>query len=575
VNDRRLLLLFILVMAIAFGPMFLFRQRAPANGNGPTPTTAESLQATPPVPSSVAAAAPPVSPSVQPTSAASSGVPVPPGPDRTIPVRSPLYEYDVSVWGGRIVGARLLHYKSTAPGEKGDTLQLLSPGWPLLASQLVVGSDTVHLDQIEFEPSADYLAVNDGPATLTLRGSSGRYDITMEYRFVPDSYHVAVSGTITGLGATGATMLVGLGDGFRNTEADPRDNERSSGVVTKTDKTSLLQFGKLKPMQERTLSGPFEWTAVKSKYFVAALFAYDSTGPKSYIGKIGGVRLNVTDTFKTPTRAHVAASLVVPPSGSFDARLYIGPMEYARLSAEGHQFDDVNPYGWAWMRPIIRPFAFVIRALFVWMHHTIGLGYGLVIVLFGILARVITWPLNRKAMRSMLAMQAIQPMVSELQDRYKDNPQQLNQEMFRLYRENHVNPLSGCWPMMIPYPLLIAVYFVLAYSIEVRGVSFLWMPDLSRADPLFLIPVIMAVSQFILAKIGQIGMPPNPQAKMMMYAMPAVFLFLFSRLASGLNLYYAVLNIASLPQQWLVVKERQLAKATGVMPGAKKKREKG
>jgi len=566
VNDRRLLLLFVLVMAIAFGPMLFIKPKPPTKSPGSATATADSVAAARPVQGTTALPPPPPA-AVAPQSAAST---LPPVTGQVVTVRSALYEYGISTAGGEIVSSRFLRYRSTAPEDKGDTLQLVAPGSPLFASRLVVGGDTVRFDQVDFTPSSDAIAVTGGPATLTLHGTTAQYGITLEYHFRPDDYRITVDGSISGLGAAGGTLLVGLGDGFKNTEASARDNEMQSGIVTKTDKTALLRFGQLKPQTVRTISGPFEWAAVKSKYFVAALFAYDSAGPQSFTGRIGGVRAAVTDTFHTPIRADVEASLAVPASGQFSGTLYVGPLEYARLSAMGHAFDDVNPYGWAWIRPIIRPFAFVIRGLFVWMHSALGLGYGLVIVLFGILARVVTWPLNRKAMRSMLAMQAIQPQVSALQERYKDNPQQLNQEMFRLYRENKVSPLGGCWPMLIPYPLLIAVYFVLAYSIEVRGVSFLWMPDLSRADPLFLIPVIMAVSQFVLAKIGQIGMPPNPQAKMMMYAMPAVFLFLFSRLASGLNLYYAVLNIASLPQQWLVVRERQLANAAGVGPAAKK-----
>ncbi len=566
-NDRRLLLLFVLVMAIAFGPM-LFIKPKPKPGSAGSPTAAaESTAASKPAPGTIVLPPPaPAGVTQQPASSV-----MPPVTGQVITVRSSLYEYGISTAGGQIVSSRFLNYRSTAPEDKGDTLQLLAPGAPLLATRLVVGGDTIHFDQVDFTPSSDAMAVTSGPATLTLHGSTAQYGITLEYHFRPDDYRIGVDGTISGLGGAGGTLLVGLGDGFKNTEASAHDNDLQSGIVTKTDKTSLVRFGQLKPQTVRVLPGPFEWAAVKSKYFVAAFFAYDSAGPENFTGRIGGVRAAVTDTTHTPTRALVEASLAVPASGRFSGALYIGPLEYARLRAVGHDFDDVNPYGWAWIRPIIRPFAFVIRALFVWMHSALGLGYGLVIIVFGILARVVTWPLNRKAMRSMLAMQAVQPQVSALQERYKDNPQQLNQEMFRLYRENKVSPLGGCWPMLIPYPLLIAVYFVLAYSIEVRGVSFLWMPDLSRADPLFLIPVIMAVSQFVLAKIGQIGMPPNPQAKMMMYAMPAVFLFLFSRLASGLNLYYAVLNLASLPQQWLVVRERQLANAAGVGPATKKK----
>jgi YidC/Oxa1 family membrane protein insertase len=129
--------------------------------------------------------------------------------------------------------------------------------------------------------------------------------------------------------------------------------------------------------------------------------------------------------------------------------------------------------------------------------------------------------------------------------------------MFKLYKEHGVNPLGGCWPMLLPMPVLFALFFVFQNTIELRGASFLWLPDLSRPDPLYIIPVLMGLSMFGLSKVGQMGMEPNPQMKMMLYVMPAMMTFLFLNFASGLNLYYAVSNIASIPQQWLLARERQ------------------
>ena len=178
------------------------------------------------------------------------------------------------------------------------------------------------------------------------------------------------------------------------------------------------------------------------------------------------------------------------------------------------------------------------------------------LILFGILVRVLLWPLNQKAMRANMQLQAVQPLMKEMQDRYKDDPQRLQQEMFKLYKEHNVNPLGGCWPMLLPMPVLFALFFVFQNTIELRGASFLWLPDLSRPDPLYIIPLIMGASMFGLSKVGQMGMEPNPQMKMMLYVMPVMMTFLFLNFASGLNLYYAVSNIASIPQQWMLARER-------------------
>jgi YidC/Oxa1 family membrane protein insertase len=125
-------------------------------------------------------------------------------------------------------------------------------------------------------------------------------------------------------------------------------------------------------------------------------------------------------------------------------------------------------------------------------------------------------------------------------------------------------PLAGCLPMLIPMPVLFALYFVFQNTIEFRGVSFLWMPDLSQKDPLFILPAVMGISMYVLSWISLRSAPPNPQAKMMAYVFPVMMVFFFWRLAAGLNLYYAVQNIATLPQQWLIARERaKLTPASG------------
>jgi YidC/Oxa1 family membrane protein insertase len=168
----------------------------------------------------------------------------------------------------------------------------------------------------------------------------------------------------------------------------------------------------------------------------------------------------------------------------------------------------------------------------------------------------------------------VQPLIKELQDKYKQEPQKLQQEMFKLYKEHNVNPFGGCWPMLLPWPILLALFFVFQNTIELRGASFLWLPDLSRPDPLYIIPVLMGISMYGLSKIGQLGVPPNPQMKMMVYMMPAMMTFLFLRFASGLNLYYTVMNLASLPQQLMLSRERlRRNPAPAPAPVAKKRQQ--
>lgn len=552
-NDRRPLLAIALIMVIAFLPSIFLKKPAP-------PAVADSAAA----PATDSAVAPPLAAPAPALAAGDTTAALPAASaivDDTIEVRSPIYAYGISTRGGRIVSARFLEYRSLAEGEGRDTLELVPAAAPLLDNRLIVAGDTVDFAATGFTADAENLVVGEGETqTLTLTGTVRGLPATLRYTFQHHDYRIDVAGTIGGLPVTGATLLLGMGDGFRQTEAVAAENLRESGVVVKRDKSELTRFGELEPDSTEVFGGPFEWAAVKNKYFVMGVFAYDSLrtdGPK---GQIGSVIAAVRDTNETVTRADVSASLTVPTSGGFAATLYLGPMEYDHLTAMGRDFDDVNPYGWPGFRTIIRPFAVGIRTVFVWMHESLGLAYGWVIVTFGVLIRLLLWPLNQKAMRSMTAMQAIQPELQRLQERYKQDPQKLQTEMFKLYKEHNVNPLGGCWPMLLPYPFLIAVFFVLANTIELRGVGFLWMPDLARFDPLYIIPVLMAGSMYLMTKIGQMGMPPNPQTKIMMYLMPGMFLVLFAKFAAGLNLYYAVQNLAALPQQWLIMKERQKLK---------------
>ncbi len=561
-NDRRPLIAIALILLISVAPMFWKGATPPVGVDSlgrPVPAAVTDSPTTTTPPAELGATTQSAPPSV----AVVDSVPVVPElPEQVVLVRSALYEYGISTRGGRIVTARILPYTSTHPsdtlaGGVRDTVQLVRPEAPLLANRILIGGDTVRLDRVAFVADVPEVAAADAPADLTLTGQAGPYQVELHYTFSPDDYRIHLEGTVRGLAGAGGTLLVGLGEGFRDTESDSLVNHRESGVVTKLDGTKLTRFGSLDP-GSTILPGPFEWVAVKSKYFVAGLFAYDSTATAGARGRIGGLQATVAlDAGKSPVRAAVVASMVLPPSGAFEGTLFLGPMEVDRLSAMGHDFDDVNPYGWPGFRTVIRPFAVGIRAVFVWMHETTGLSFGWVIVLFGVSVRVLLWPLNQKAMRSMTAMQAIQPQLTALQTKYKEDPQRLQQEMFKLYKDNKVNPFGGCWPMLLPYPLLVAVFFVLANTIELRGVPFLWMTDLSRHDPLYIIPVLMAVSMFAVSKIGMMGMPPNPQSKMMMYIMPVMMLVLFFRFAAGLNLYYAVQNIVSLPQQWLIMQERR------------------
>jgi YidC/Oxa1 family membrane protein insertase len=565
--DRRTVWAILLMMAIAILPaIFMKRGSGEAGkrvGETATPDTSTSPaflgqdsapQVRPREDTTQAVASQPTRPS------AGSGQALPASPlTDTVRISTRLYTYGVSTRGGRLIEARLPRYRSMAPSDSGRPAQLLPEESRLLGLTLVLGGDTLPLHDWPFAISQGSQDVK--APSLRLSASRNGVNVDLTYTFRADDYQIGVEGKVTGVGPNGGLVRVAMGPTIANTEADSAENRRALALVTKHNETERTDFSGLEPGEPKVISGPLEWAAIKSKYFVTAVLALDSTrAPIS-----GASAVAPANGGKDPSSANVDLSLPLPPSGVFGYTTYVGPMEMDRLGRIGHSFDDVNPYGWPGFRTIIRPVAAGVRWLLVWMHENLQLAYGFVLVIFGILVRVILWPLNQKAMRANMQLQAVQPLMKEIQDKHKSDPQRVQQEMFKLYKEHGVNPLGGCWPMLLPMPVLFALFFVFQNTIELRDASFLWLPDLSRPDPLYIIPVIMGVSMWGLTKVGQVGMEPNPQMKMMLYILPVMMTFLFLNFASGLNLYYAVSNIASIPQQWMLARERQKRTAKAIV----------
>ena len=543
--DRRVLWAIALMMVIAIAPTFFFKQPP----KRPVSTTVADSVAPVPQASRDSVTQPLEAPgrgAAQPTVAV---------PADTVVVSSALYHYAIATRGGAIIQASLEHYKNLAPGHRGETVRMLPDGAPIHQLAVNVGHDTLRLADWDFTPSAKTLDVTRVDS-LTLRATHGGVSVDLTYHFRPDDYQIGVTGQLTGLGPVGGHLLIDMGSGFSQTEADSAGNVYTFGIVTKTDQSKSHPFSKLKAGEGATYEGPFEWAAIKSKYFVAALLAVDS----------GAAQISGVTVQPLPGQAHISHATTtfgvpVPAAGTFSYRLYAGPMEYPRLHAIGHDFYDINPYGWPGFRTLIRPIAVAARALLVWMHEHLGIAYGVVLILFGIMIRVALWPLNQKGMRASIRMQALQPEMQRIQDKFKDDPGQLQKEVMQLYKREGVNPFSGCWPLLLPWPILLALFFVLANTIELRGQAFLWLPDLSLKDPLFILPVLMGASMFAVNKVGMMGMPPNPQSKMMLYMLPVMMTVLFINFASGLNLYYFIQNLVSVPQQWFLAQERLRAKA--------------
>src|SRR6185437_1904106 len=488
---------------------------------------------------------------------------VPVAPAETVTVTTPKVVYQFSPLGAMPIGVNTRDYKALSPGV--GTVQLVRAGSPLYRYDLIrAPGDTLHLDRVAFAVDSSALRAG-GAGSLTFRGTSRGSAIAITYTFAPDSYVVRVKGRVQG-SPGGQAVLMTIPTGLHSAETDTADDEHHFAYVLKPahDSPNSFDFRKLDTAVAQVEHGPLTWVATKSKYFVVGLLT-DTTGTSFS----GAVLRGVPHGKEIATNASATAIQPLGANGEFAFELYAGPQEWRRLVAVGRDFDEVNPYGGVF-KGVIQPFSTVIMRVLLWMRAHLKLSYGWVLIVFGVAVRIVLWPLNQSAMRAQLKLQRIQPELQALQKKYKTQPDKQQAEMMKLYKEHGMSPfspLAGCLPMLIPMPVLYALYYVFLNTIEFRGVPFLWMADISQKDPYYILPIVMGISMFVLSWIGLRAGPANQQAKTMAYIMPVFMTVLFYRFAAGLNLYYAVQNIAALPQQWLIAKERAKAAPAAAVTG--------
>lgn len=493
-------------------------------------------------------------PQVQPQAAAPQPIPAPPvtatSPTAdTIVIESPLYRYAFTTQGAALVSAEMLNFKSYT---RDGVVQLAgrTPGG-LVSHDVRVRGQRVDLATLPFRPSQRHVVLRDGGTAQTLGfiHESAEYGhVELRYEFVPDDYLINVT-VMTRGSAPAEGLYLNLGPTLASNEAKIQEDQHALGYVVNSHARGIESVPLRNVKAQRIEEGPLDWVALKSKYFVAAAVIDSDSSAKPF----GGV---VADDHSARYAANLTATLPPAQNGQFHYRLYVGPQDYKRLLAVGNKLQDVNPVGWRVFRPILRPLAALITWLLIAAYGALGISYGWVLILFGILIRLAMWPLNAKAMRSQMKSMELQPRLKDIQTRYKDDPAKLQQEMMKLYKEEGFNPMGGCLPMLIPMPVLITLFFVFQNFIEFRGVPFLWLPDLSRADPLYILPLLLGATIFVQQIISMKTMPPNPQMKFMLYFMPLFMIVIFLNLASGLNLYYAAQNLPGFIQQMQLSKER-------------------
>lgn len=402
--------------------------------------------------------------------------------------------------------------------------------------------------------------VTSSPQTFeyTYTASNGGR-IVRRLTFFPEEYHFDLVLTVEDPAAMGLErryhLVWGTPLGITEPNADMDYDEMKAVAMLGDSRESLDDFddGRL----NQSLTGYTRWAGVRQKYFAAVMI------PRSRPAD-GVMAQGLKEKIPWEDGTVEARQIIVGmemPFASVDAvqdsfSVFVGPLDYDLMDSYEVKLEDMLDIGTmpviGWL---IKPFALGIIWLMPRLYDFVP-NYGLVIILFALIIKIITLPLSMKSFKSMQAMRDLQPKIEEMRKRYKKDPQKLNAETMKLYKSSGVNPMSGCLPILPQMPLFVALFSVFRSTILLRDAPFFWfINDLSRGasgltDPYILLVVLMVAMQFVSQSLT---MPSTGQNKMMMYLMPLVFGFIFYRFPAGLVLYWTCFSVFSL-LDWVLFK---------------------
>jgi YidC/Oxa1 family membrane protein insertase len=415
----------------------------------------------------------------------------------------------------------------------------LGPGLPSHTTRFQVANARYSL-----EPGQDKLRV-----VLSAKGEHGTAEKT--YIFQRGSYAVKVEFRVTNLSA--ATLqpyaYFQLVRDTKPPEGDSKMVPTYSGaeVYTEKDKLSKVTFEDVAAAKgaypKEAQDG---WLAFVQHYFVSAWLP--SSGDKREYALKPLANGLVSGVVLVPM-----ASVEPGATGSVSAALYVGPQEQERLRALAPGLELAVDYGW--LRPLSVPLFWVLDYIHGWVKN-----WGVAIIILTVIIKLLFFPLSAASYRSMAKMKVVAPKMQKLKERYGDDRQKLHEAMMNLYKTEKINPLGGCLPIVVQIPVFIALYWVLLLSVELRHAPFmLWIEDLSRPDPIFVLPVLMGITMFLQTMMNP--PPPDPMQARLMKIMPVAFSVFFFFFPAGLVLYWLVNNILSIAQQWQITRALERSKS--------------
>lgn len=495
------------------------------------------------------------------------------GQEQMVTVDHDLFTARFSTKGARLVSFKLKEYQRADRVTPVQLVDTTAAGNGLGLSFTTPQSRNVSASAFYFEPSQHGSLAEGDSLVIGFEAQLGAGTLRQEYVFYPDSYEVGwtIGGDNLDRVMVSGGYEVGWNGAIPFTEESKEEEIRRAGVYARSggeiEELTVLSDESF----EETLTGQVDWVAVKSKYFAAVIIPTGETDAAYLDGlRVGEIDSpDVEETFRARIEME---SLTGSESDRF--RLYMGPLEYDRISAYDLDLYQMVDLGYNFLDWITRPLArFVLIPLFTFFSTFIP-NYGVIIILFALLIKIVTHPLQAKSMRSMAGMRDLQPRMTEIKEKYADDPQKQQQAMMGLYREAGVNPLGGCLPMLLQYPIIIALWQFLPQFLDIRQKSFLWAPDLSAPDVVFNLPftiplygdfvagftILMGLAMVVQMKIQMRSQPANPQMQMFTYFLPIMLFVFFNKQAAGLSLYYLFYNVFSAAQQQLINKQMERKK---------------
>ncbi|HWI81503.1 membrane protein insertase YidC [Ramlibacter sp.] len=553
-NDIRRTILWVI---FGFSMVLLWDQWQVYNGKQATFFPGSKPAATAKAPAAGASSVPPsstvapstVPPGAAPTAAAASPAAVPgtanaPTPaSQKIVVTTDLLRVTFDTEGGSIVGTEFLKEKA----DHGANFVLLEESALrkyVAESGLIGGNFPNHKTVMSFSGDKE---LKDGASDLVVKFESPEQSgvkLVKTYTLRRGAYDIAVRHDVinTGSAPVAPQLYVQLvRDGGKLAgESSFYSTFTGPAVYTEHSKFHKIEFGDIdKNKVEIDKEASNGYVAMVQHYFASAWIIPEGVKRELFVRKVDA------NLYAVGMIAPVAA---IPPGAAkaVEAKFFAGPQVETMLEKVAPGLELVKDYGW--LTILAKPLYWLLTQLHGLLHN-----WGWAIMALVLVIKIAFYWLQAKGYESMAKMKAINPKIMAMRERLKDNPQQMQQEMMRIYREEKVNPMGGCFPIMIQIPVFIALYWVLLSSVEMRGAPWIgWIHDLAAPDPFYILPLVMTLTTMLQTALNPA--PPDPMQAKMMWIMPLAFSVMFFFFPAGLVLYWITNNVLSIAQQWLINK---------------------